>query len=155
MSRNPRLHPESKSKKSSSTKTTKASSKGTLPSTPTDSTSKWGPKRPRTRRPRLLPQVRLPLLVAALDESLRAYGSQDGNDSMGLDVPLVTEIQDGQGQGESGRPRKNNREIAAERRQANPDRYKAYQDKAEAAMKNRNLIQLKTKPLSQLKDALT
>lgn len=74
---------------------------------------------------------------------------------MDLDVPLITEIQDDQGQGDSSRPRKNNREIAAQRRQANPDRYKAYQDKAEAAMKNRNLIQLKTKPLAQLKDALT
>lgn len=84
---------------------------------------------------------------------MRAYGSNDGG-SIDDDIPVVREIQEGQGQGEGGEPRKTSREIAAERREAHAERYKAYQEKAEAKIKNRNLIQLKTKPLLQLKDSL-
>ncbi len=71
---------------------------------------------------------------------------------MGVDVPVIREIQDEPAPGDQ---RKNKREIAAARREAHADRYKLYQEKAEARMKNRNLITLKTKPLSQLKDSLT
>ena len=71
-----------------------------------------------------------------------------------LGIPIVREINDDQGQGESGQSRKTNREIAAQRREAFEDRYKSYQDKAKNKMKDRQPMKLKTKPLSQLKDSL-
>lgn len=67
---------------------------------------------------------------------------------------VVREIQDGQGQGNAGEPRKTNREIAAERRAALADRFKAHQEKAEAKIKDNKRTKLKTMALSQLKDSI-
>lgn len=57
-------------------------------------------------------------------------------------------------QGQGGEARKTSREIAAERREANADRFKAYQEKALNTMKDRKMNKLRTKPLSQIKDHL-
>ena len=84
------------------------------------------------------------------DTSAKNYMSVDND----LGMHIVREVNDSQGQGSEGEPRKSNREIAAERREALTDRYKSYQEKAKRAMQDGHPIKLKTKPLSQLKESL-
>lgn len=71
-----------------------------------------------------------------------------------VNMNIVREIQDGDEQGGDREPRKTNRELAAERRVANADRFKLYQEKATKQLKDRKVVKLRTKPLPQLKDCL-
>lgn len=67
---------------------------------------------------------------------------------------VIREIQEDQGQDGSSEPRKTNREIAAERREAMVDKFKVYQDRAAKKLRDRKVVNLRSKPLSQLKEGL-
>jgi uncharacterized coiled-coil protein SlyX len=69
-----------------------------------------------------------------------------------LHINVIREIQDDQGG--SSAPRRTNREVAAERREAHAERFKAYQERAIKKLSDRKVVKLRTKPLSQLKDNL-
>ena len=65
---------------------------------------------------------------------------------------MIGNLHQCQDQAGARNPRKNDREVAAEKREQNIERFKQYQDRAIKKLKDRKVVILKTKPLSQLKE---
>lgn len=70
------------------------------------------------------------------------------------DNNMIGGLHQWQEQAASRAARKNDREVAAEKREQNIERFRQYQDRAVKKLKDRKVFVLKTKPLSQLKENL-